>query len=551
MKEKIVLIGAGGHARVVVDAIILENKYDIMGIVDTRLEKGAKVSDFIVLGGDSELEGIFKSGIKKAFIGIGSIGDCSVRKRIYLHVKKIGFELPVIIHPTAVVASDVVIKEGTFVAASATINTGSNLGCNVIVNTASSVDHDCTIEDFVHISPKAVLCGGVYVKEEVHIGAGSCIIQNVTVGHKTLIGAGCTVLKDLADNEIYTWKQDLFGQIQDVKGQKVFIIAEAGVNHNGSLEIAKQLIDAAVESGVDAIKFQTFSAKDLVRKDAQKADYQKETTFSTESQLDMLSKLALSKDDFKEIYDYCGKKGIEFLSSGFDIKMIEYLDELGVSIFKIPSGEITNLPYLRKIGSLGKPIVMSSGMADMDEVKRALDVLIDAGTSKNMITILHCNTQYPTPFEDVNLSAMVKIRETLGVAVGYSDHTIGTEIPILATLLGATTIEKHFTLDKNMEGPDHKASLDPEELRSMVDSIRIVRMSLGDGIKKASPSEILNKEYIRKSIVASKNIKKGELFCDGNITTKRPADGLDPMNWDQIIGAIAAKDYQEDELIEL
>ena len=551
MKEKIVLIGGGGHAKVVVDAILLDNKYEVEGIIDLSLEKGTKVSECIVLGDDSELEGIFKSGIKKAFIGIGSIGDCSVRKRIYLHVKKIGFELPVIIHPKAVIAGDVVMKEGTFVAASANINTGSKLGCNVIVNTAASIDHDCIVEDFVHISPKAVLCGGVSVGRESHIGAGACLVQNKVVGANAIVGAGCTVLKDVGGNEVFTYKQNLFDQLKDVRGKKIIIIAEAGVNHNGDCNVAKKMIDAAVDCGVDAIKFQTFKAENLVRKDAQKAEYQKDIAYLEETQQEMLRKLQLDEEAFQDLFNYCNKKKILFLSSGFDIETLEFLDKMGMAIFKIPSGEITNLPYLRKVGSFKKPIIMSTGMANLEEVRRALDVLIDVGVPKNLITILHCNTQYPTPFEDVNLSAMLKMKQDLGVDVGYSDHSLGLEVPIAVAILGASVIEKHFTLDKTMQGPDHKASLEPKELKVMTQAIRNVQLSLGDEEKKVSLSEIRNRDIVRRSIVSSKEIKKGEFLTDSNITAKRPADGISPMEWDNVIGKKAIRDFKKDELIEL
>ncbi|MBP7742352.1 MAG: N-acetylneuraminate synthase [Aliarcobacter sp.] len=330
---------------------------------------------------------------------------------------------------------------------------------------------------------------------------------------------------------------------------KVFIIAEAGVNHNGSVELAKKLIDAAVISGADAVKFQTFKAEKLVSKNAGKAEYQKQTTNKTESQFDMIKKLELDLDTHKELISYCKTKNIMFLSTPFDHYSIELLSDLGLEIFKIPSGEITNLPYLRHIGKLNKKLILSTGMADIGEIEDALDILINAGTKKENITVLHANTMYPTPMEDVNLKAMVTIGNTFDIAFGYSDHTLGIEVDIAAVALGACCIEKHFTLDCTMEGPDHKASLEPDELNAMVKAIRNIELALGSSVKKPSISEIPNMQIARKSIVAKMEIKKGEILSEENIAIKRPGNGINPMRWDEIVGTIATKDYKEDELI--
>lgn len=328
-----------------------------------------------------------------------------------------------------------------------------------------------------------------------------------------------------------------------------FIIAEAGVNHNGSLEIAKKMVEVAKECGADAIKFQTFKAENVISKIAPKAEYQKQMTSADESQLEMVRKLEISFHDFNVLKDYCDKVGIAFLSTPFDFESIEFLDSIGMEIFKIPSGEITNLPYLEKIGKLKKKVILSTGMANLGEIEDALDILIQSGTSRENITVLHCNTEYPTPYEDVNLLAMITIKEAFKVKVGYSDHTPGVEIPIAAVALGATVIEKHFTLDKNMPGPDHKASLEPHELKSMIMAIRNVEKALGDGIKKPSPSELKNKPIARKSIVAKSDIKKGEIYTEENITVKRPGTGISPMRWYEVLGTQAQRDYKEDELI--
>jgi N,N'-diacetyllegionaminate synthase len=329
----------------------------------------------------------------------------------------------------------------------------------------------------------------------------------------------------------------------------VFIIAEAGVNHNGSLDKAYELIDIASDAGADAVKFQTFKSESLASKNAQKAHYQKETTNPTESQLSMLKKLELDEIDHKKLINYCNKKNIAFLSSPFDIDSIDLLSDLGLNLFKIPSGEITNLVYLRHIGSLGKKIILSTGMSNMKEISTALEVLVNAGTPRKEITILHANTMYPTPMEDVNLKAMQSIHKKFSINVGYSDHTVGIEVDIAAVAMGASVIEKHFTLDKNLDGPDHCASLEPEELKDMVNSIRNIELALGDGIKKPSRSETPNISISRKSIVARRAIKKGDLFTSENITIKRPGNGISPMKWDSIIGKFAMRDYQIDDLL--
>jgi len=331
---------------------------------------------------------------------------------------------------------------------------------------------------------------------------------------------------------------------------KVFIIAEAGVNHNGSVKLAKKLIDVAVEAGVDAVKFQTFKAEKLVSKNAKKATYQKENmNDSDDSQFNMLKKLELDLDTHNELIEYCNSKKIMFLSTPFDHDSIDMLNNLKLPIFKIPSGEITNLPYLRHIGSLKKEVILSTGMADIGEIEDALDVLVKAGTLKEHITVLHANTMYPTPMEDVNLKAMVTIGNTFDVAFGYSDHTLGIEVDIAAVAMGATVIEKHFTLDKTMDGPDHKASLEPSELIAMVRGIRNIELALGSSIKKPSESEKPNIAVARKSIVTSCQIKKGDTFTEDNLTIKRPGHGISPMLWDEYIGCISNKEYKEGEPI--
>ena len=322
------------------------------------------------------------------------------------------------------------------------------------------------------------------------------------------------------------------------------------LSRNGSLERALKMVDVAAEAGVDAIKFQTFKAEEIIARTAPKADYQKTATAEEESQLEMLRRLELDEEAHKRLFAHCKEKGIVFLSTPFDLESIDLLNNLGLEIFKIPSGEITNLPYLRKLGALRKRLILSTGMADLGEVEDALDILTESGTPIENITVLHCNTEYPTPFEDVNLRAMLTIRNAFpGISVGFSDHTNSIEVPIAAVSLGATVIEKHFTLDRNLPGPDHRASLEPNELSAMILGIRNIEKALGTGTKKPSPSELKNKPIARKSIVAAKNIAKGEVFTEENLTVKRPGTGINPMRWDKIVGRKASRNFNKDEII--
>ena len=327
---------------------------------------------------------------------------------------------------------------------------------------------------------------------------------------------------------------------------KTLIIAEAGVNHNGSIEMARSLIDAAKEAGADYVKFQTAKLDALVSKNAVMADYQKKNTGHEESQKDMLAKLLLPFSDFIALSDYCREKQIGFLSTPFDMESIAFLEDL-VPFWKVPSGEITNYPYLVAIGKTKKPVILSTGMCELSEIDDAVSVLRENGTAE--LTLLHCNTQYPTPYRDVNLRAMETLKSRYHVNVGYSDHTAGIEVPVAAVALGASVIEKHFTLDKTLPGPDHKASLEPEELRRMVRAIRNVKTALGSSEKKVSPSEQENLLVARKSIVAARRISKGELLSESNLTAKRPGTGISPMKWKQVVGTRAVKDFEEDELI--
>ncbi len=331
--------------------------------------------------------------------------------------------------------------------------------------------------------------------------------------------------------------------------KKALIIAEAGVNHNGDLNLAKKLIEVAAKSGADFVKFQSFKAELCVSKNAKKAAYQLKTTAKDESQLEMIKKLELDFNAHQLLISHAKQCGIAFLSTPFDLESIELLDDLGLEVFKIPSGEITNLPYLKKIAKLNKKIILSTGMSNLGEIEAALEILCQGGTQRANITLLHCTTEYPAPFDEVNLKAMQTLKNAFNLDVGYSDHTKGIHISLAAIALGASVIEKHFTLDKNMPGPDHKASLEPDELQELCTKIREIESALGDGIKQASKSERKNIEIARKSLVAKRKIKKGEIFSEENLTTKRPASGISAMRYDEYLGKKASKDYEEDELI--
>ena len=331
--------------------------------------------------------------------------------------------------------------------------------------------------------------------------------------------------------------------------EKVYIIAEAGDNHNGDFNTALKLVDVAKRAGADCLKFQTFVTEEIISKYAEMAEYQKKNTGKEESQFEMVKRLELSFDEFRKIKEYCDRVGIQFLSTPFDLKSVDFLNELGVPFFKIPSGEITNYPYLIKIAHTGKPVVMSTGMCEPDEILAAINVLEKNGSGE--ITLLHCNTEYPTPLKDVNLYAMRTMKKMFGKKVGYSDHTKGIEVPVAAVALGACVIEKHFTLDKNMPGPDHKASLEPDELGRMVKNIRNIEIALGDGVKRVSESERKNIAIARKSIVARRNIQEGEILTEENLAVKRPGTGINPMQWMEVLGTRAVRDFKEDELIEI
>lgn len=540
--KKIILLGIGGHARAVVDSIEQLKIYEIVGFLDRPEHQMDSYRGYRVLGTDDDLEAL-REEVEYAFPAVGYLGRSNIRDVLFEKLKKLHFTIPNIIDKTATLAEDVAISDnsGVYIGKKAVINANAVIGKMTIINTNALVEHDCVVGDFSHVAINAVMCGGSSIGTHTLLGASTTVLQEVSVGNDVIIGAGNVITHFVPDNtRIYSSFES---------GKKTFIIAEAGVNHNGDIEIAKLLIKAAAEAGADAVKFQSFHAKSLSTPMAPKAEYQKENTSVEENQLEMLKKLELSYEEHLELSRYCQEQGICFLSTPFDEESLSVLESIGLPLYKISSGEITNYPLLVKIAELRKPVILSTGMSTLTEVADAVSVLQEHGAGS--ITLLHCTTQYPTSFEDVNLNAMLTLKRRFGLNVGYSDHTQGIEIPLAAVAMGATVIEKHFTLDRRMEGPDHKASIEPNELKSMVRAIRHIEAAKGNGEKKPAAAEVNNIVVVRKSIVAKRPIKTGEVFSESNITTKRPGIGISPMKWTDLIGRVATRDYNEDELIEI
>ncbi len=545
--QKIILIGGGGHCKSVIDAIEAGGIYSIKGILDVPRNLGKPLLGYSITGTDEDIENLAAKGYCFV-ITMGQIKNSGLRQRTYERLKACNAAMATIIAPTAYISKHASIGEGTVVLHHVTVNAGASIGCNNIINTGSNIEHDVHTGDHCHIATHAVLNGDCHVDNGVFVGSNSVLAQGVTIVADVVIGAGAVIYKNIEEPGVYA-------------GNPVKKYPDAANNYHSrsrcepqrKLENAFRLVDAASEAGVDYVKFQTFKAEHLVAKSAKKAEYQiSNTGNATESQLQMLKKLELSHEDHEQLIAYCKQKNIHFFSTAFDLESLEYLAELGLEFVKIPSGEITNLPYLRKAAKLFKKVIVSTGMATMSEIRDAVATFTSEGVAAANITILHCNTEYPTPMKDVNLKAMLHIQQEMGTAIGYSDHTLGIEVPIAAVALGATVIEKHFTLDQDMEGPDHKASLEPEALKAMVEAIRNVEAALsGSGYKEPSASEMKNTHIARKSIVAKTDIKKGERFSEENITTKRPGTGISPMRWDEVIGQVAEQDYNSDDLIVL
>lgn len=539
----IVLVGGGGHSQSICAAGSPER---LAAYVDVR---ESPLMPLTYLGNDSSLlEEPGAADRWRVHIAVVGIGAEALVRRSCIIGRYSRFEAATIIACDASVAEGSEIAPGCAVMRQAVVNK-AKIGAHTVINTRAVVEHGCTIGSNCFIGPGAVICGEVTIGDNTFVGAGAIVRNGVSIPSCATIGMGAVVVNTIDKAGVYVGTP-AHGVSEKTSPKPVIIIAEAGVNHDGSLATAIEMVAAAAEAGADYVKFQTFKAENLVTATADKAAYQKEACGESESQLGMLERLELSAADFITLSKECAKRNIGFMSTPFDSESVDELAPLGMDYWKIPSGEITNLPLLSKIGGMGQKVILSTGMSTLEEVDAAVSVLERCGTPRSNIILLHCNTQYPTPPEDVNLRALDSLR-TLGCAsVGYSDHTSGTDIPLAAVALGASVIEKHFTLDRNRKGPDHKASLEPHELKDMVSSIRRVSASLGSVAKAVTQSEKPNKAIARKSIVAATDIAEGDVFNETNLCAKRPGSGISPMLWHSLTGRTASRSYRKDELID-
>jgi N,N'-diacetyllegionaminate synthase len=537
----IILIGAGGHAASCIDVIESDGRFRIAGLVGTDKELHQRICGYEVIGTDSDLQALSVE-YSRALVTVGQVKSAESRRRLYEQARAAGFELPVIVSPHAHVSSHARIGEGSIIMYGAMLNAGACIGANCIINSHALVEHGVNIGDHCHISTGVILNGDVRVGPGSFVGSGTLTRDGVSIGGGCFVGMGSVVRCDLPEGTTHC--------SSDARS-KVVVIAEAGVNHNGDLDIARRLIDVAAESGADIVKFQTFNADRLATKSAVKADYQVETTGSAESQHEMLRRLELSPAMHDELISHAARRGIEFMSTAFDEESVDLLAGKGLKRFKVPSGEITNLAYLRRIASVAEEVIISTGMATLAEIGAVIAVFDAGGVPRSRITILHCTTDYPARMQDVNLRAMLTIAGEFGVKVGYSDHTQGIEIAIAAVAMGACVIEKHFTLDQSLPGPDHKASLEPDQLKAMVAAIRNIEQAMGDGVKRPSSNEVRNLPIVRKSLVATRSIVAGEPFNTKNVGAKRPGTGISPMRLDELMGKPAPRGFKPDELIEL
>jgi perosamine synthetase len=568
--KRIIIVGAGCHSKVVLN-VLLKTGWEIYGYIDVKENK--ELLDVKYLGDDLVATEVLKE-CKNVVIGVNM--QAEVRKKLFDRYKNLGYSFPAIVSPDAVVSSNLEIGEGSMIMDGVVVQPFVKIGKNCIVNTSASIDHDCVLGDNVNICPGVVVAGGVKFENDVFVGIGSTLIQSLNICNNVTIGAGAVVVKDLVEKGTYLGiparkkeKEEATSEVKVFEKSKkrtvkdpVYIIAEAGVNHNGDMNLAKRLVDVGVAAGVDAVKFQTFRTELLVTEMADQAEYQKETA-NADSQFAILKKLELTEENFAELRDYCNVKGVDFLSTPHSDKWsVDVLDKLGVSSYKLGSGDLTNLPILKYIAGKCKPVIISTGMATMDEVVEAKETLFNAGNED--IVILHCTTSYPCLDNLVNLRAMKTVSEVTGCIIGYSDHTLGIEAAVIATALGAVVYEKHFTLDKTLPGPDHQASLDPQELERMVKVIRFVHenciknpheavkrvnsklgynldeskveVMLGSSEKKPHQIELDVAKVARKSIILLRDVVEGEVLTEDNLGIKRPGEGLHPRLYEKILG---------------
>ena len=547
---KLLLIGGGGHCRACIDVIRSTNKYDIIGILDLTAKVGGNVDGVPIIGTDDDITE-YLPNVDQCLITVGQIGNGSIRKRLYEQVLEAAKVLSdnndifaTVYSPRSHVSPDASVAMGSIVMHDVVVNAGAEIAENVILNTMSLVEHDAKIGSHTHISTRATVNGDASIGSESFVGSNAVIFNQCIVGDSSIIGGGQIVRQNV----------DSKARPKHVKRQATdtFIIAEAGVNHNGDINNALKMIEVAARAGADAVKFQTFRAEALTTNYAEKAQYQKHNTEQSESQQQMLKALELPESAYQQLVEHCESLDIEFMSTAFDERSMDFLIDLGIKRIKIPSGELTNVPFVRHCAGKDLPVILSTGMATQEEVDSAISVILTSGLAADKLSVLQCNTAYPTPFEDANLNCIKTFAEGSVIGqVGYSDHTLGDEAIIASVALGARIVEKHFTLDRSLPGPDQLTSLEPDELKALVTKIRHIERALGDGIKQPSESEIENIAIARKSIVASADIKQGEVFNETNLTTKRPATGISAANWDDVIGCLAKRDFAADELIEL
>lgn len=540
-KKEIILIGAGGHAASSIDVIESEGRFRIAGLIGVEEDLGHRICGYEVIATDNDL-GKLANEYKYAIVTIGQIKSPKNRIFLYNSALSASFTLPSIVSPEAYVSKHASIGAGTIVMHGAMVNAKATLGENCIVNSNSVIEHGVHIGDHCHISTGVILNGGTTVGSNTFIGSATLSKQEISIGKNCIVDMGSVIRCDIPADTTH-WAP--------AGRDKVTIIAEAGVNHNGDINLARQLIDAAAIAGVDIVKFQTFTADRLVTKNAVKAEYQIAANGSEESQYRMLKRLELDAKMHKDLFEHAKKRGIEFLSTAFDEDSVDFLAQIGLRRFKVPSGEINHLAYLRRIAAVAEEIIISTGMATLSEIGAAISVFEAAGIDRRHITLLHCTTDYPANIDEANISAMRTMAQEFGTKVGYSDHTQGIEIATAAVALGASVVEKHFTLDRALPGPDHKASLDVDQLREMVVAIRNVTDSFGDGIKRPTSQELRNIPIVRKSLVAKFPIRAGEILSAANIVAKRPGTGISPMRLDEVIGRLAPRDFAADEMIEL